>query len=351
MPIIVDAHLDLAYNAAHGRDVTARAADQPANEDGIATVGLPDLRDGGVGLVCATIFCAPSINGSPGYTTAEQARAVALGQLSWYEEQIAEGRMRFVQNGADLPKSTGLHGSAGPSPRPLPGRGREETLAAILLLEGADPLRTPADVAEWFAAGLRIVGLAWKATRYAGGTGMPGPLSPDGRELVRELDRVGILHDVSHLAEESFWQLLDITNRPVLASHSNCRAIVPTDRQLSDEMIRAIADRGGVIGINFFDKFLLPPDEFGKRRATLRDVVRHVDHICQLVGSARHVAIGTDMDGGFGREEIPQEIRTSADLPHVGDALTEAGYAAEDVEAILGGNWLRYFRENLTKEE
>jgi membrane dipeptidase len=253
--------------------------------------------------------------------------------LRWYEKQIAEGRMRFVRNASELPP---------------PGT---KSLAAILLVEGADPLRTPADVAEWFAAGLRIVGLAWKATRYAGGTGMPGPLTPEGRELVRELDRVGILHDVSHLAEESFWQLLDLTGRPVLGTHSNCRAIVPTDRQLSDAMIRAIADRGGVIGINFFDKFLLPPDEFGKRRATLRDVVRHIDHICQLVGSARHVAIGTDMDGGFGREQIPEEIRTSADLPRVGDALAEAGYAAADVDGILCGNWLRYFRENLPKEE
>jgi membrane dipeptidase len=350
MPVIVDAHLDLAFNAANGRDVTAPAAEQPTNEDGIATVGLPDLRDGGVGLVCATIFCAPSINGSPGYTTAEEARTVALGQLRWYEKQIAAGRMRFVRNGADLPTISGFTGQPGPSPRSLPGRERENALAAILLLEGADPLRTPADVAEWFAAGLRIVGLAWKATRFAGGTGMPGPLTPAGRELVPELDRARILHDVSHLAEESFWQLLDLTDRPVLASHSNCRAIVPTDRQLSDEMIRAIARRGGVIGINFFDKFLLPPDEFGKRRATLRDVIRHIDHICQLTGSARHVAIGTDMDGGFGREQIPEEIRASADLPKVGDALAEAGYAAEDIEGILGGNWLRYFRDNLPSE-
>jgi membrane dipeptidase len=331
MSIIVDAHLDLAYNAGNGRDVTTRAAEQPANNDGVATVGLPDLRDGGVGAVCATIFCEPSFNGSPGYTTSDAARTAALGQLRWYEKQIAEGRMRCVREPADLPS----HSS---SPGPL---------AAILLMEGADPLRTPGDVPVWFAAGLRIVGLAWKATRYAGGTGMPGPITPAGREMVPELDRAGILHDVSHLAEESFWQLLELTNRPVLASHSNCRAIVPTDRQLSDEMIRAVTDRGGVIGINFYEKFLLPPEEFGKRRSTLADVVRHIDHICQFVGNARHVAIGTDMDGGFGREQIPQEIRTSADLPRVGDALATAGYSAGDVEGILGGNWLRYFRENL----
>jgi membrane dipeptidase len=332
--MIVDAHLDLAYNAGKGRDVTRGAADQRTNEDGIATVGLPDLRAGGVGLICATIFCAPSINGSPGYTTPEEARTSALSQLHWYEQQIAAGNFRFVQE-----------------PRDVPSDAKSSTaLPAILLLEGADPIRAPADVQTWFAAGLRLVGLAWKQTRYAGGTGMPGPLTPAGRELIPELDRIGILHDVSHLAEESFWQLLELTDCPVLASHSNCRAIVPTDRQLSDEMIQAIASRGGVIGINFFDRFLLPPTDFGKRRATLADVVRHIDHICQLTGGARHVAIGTDMDGGFGREQIPEEIRTSADLPRVGEALATAGYSAVDVEAILGGNWLRYFRDNLPKK-
>jgi membrane dipeptidase len=192
---------------------------------------------------------------------------------------------------------------------------------------------------------LRAVGLAWKRTRYAGGTGMPGPLTSDGVELVRELDRFGIIHDTSHLAEQSFWQLLEITSGPVMASHSNCRLIVPTDRQLSDDMIRAIVDRGGVIGINFFDRFLLPPEQYGKRRATLADMVMHIRHICELAGNARHVGLGTDMDGGLGRDQIPIEIKTSADLPRVADALATAGFAKADITAIMGGNWLRFFAE------
>jgi membrane dipeptidase len=214
-------------------------------------------------------------------------------------------------------------------------------------MENADPIRSPEEVPLWVQAGVRIVGLAWKQTRYAGGTGAPGPLTPAGVALVRALDGAGIIHDASHLAEESFWQLLERSAGPVIASHSNCRALVPGDRHLSDEMIRAIVDRGGVIGINFFDRFLLTPEERARRRATLGDVVRHVNHICQLAGSAQHIGIGTDMDGGLGREQIPQEITTAADLPRLADALSAGGFNDGDVGGIMGGNWARYFLQHL----
>jgi membrane dipeptidase len=196
---------------------------------------------------------------------------------------------------------------------------------------------------------LRVVGLAWRRTRLAGGTGAPGPLTDEGLRLVRELDTFNVIHDTSHLAEESFWQLLDVSGGPVIASHSNCRRIVPTDRQLSDDMIRAVAARGGVIGINFFDKFLLPPGEYGTRRAKLADVTRHVQHVCDLVGNTTCVGIGTDMDGGLGREQIPVEIATSADLPRVADALSAAGFGDDDVRRIMGTNWLHFFGRALPR--
>ena len=183
----------------------------------------------------------------------------------------------------------------------------------------------------------------------AGGTAEPGPLTAEGRALVKELDARGIIHDTSHLAEESFWQLLEMSGGPVMASHSNCRSIVPTDRQLSDDMIKAIATRGGVIGINFFDKFLLRPAEYKTRRARLADVVEHLKHMCDLIGDARHVGIGTDMDGGFGMESIPEEIRTSADMPRIAEALAAGGFGEGDVVGILGGNWVRFFGERLGK--
>lgn len=328
---ITDAHLDLAYNALRGRDVLRPADEQTPDGEGIPTVGLPDLRAGGVGLVCATIFCAPAIGDQPGYRTPDEARSAGLAQLEWYQHQERDGNFRFVRSKDDLPRVTSG------------GGGGARPVTALLLLEGADPLRSPADVAEWHAAGLRAVGLAWKGTRYAGGTGVPGPLTPDGTALVRALDRFGIIHDTSHLAEESFWQLLDQSAGPVMASHSNCRAIVPTDRQLSDDMIRALVKRNGVIGINFFDKFLLPPAEYKSRRATLTDVVAHVRHICDLAGDTGHVGLGTDMDGGLGRNEIPEEIRTSADLPRVAEALSRSGFSDEQVIGVMGGNWMSFF--------
>ena len=328
---IVDAHLDLAYNAVRGRQVTRPAIEQTPDADGIPSVGLPDLRAGGVGLICATLFCQPALPNQAGYTTPDEAAAQAKQQLAWYRTQVREGRLRFLRHRREVPMSDG---SGGP-------------IDAILLLEGADAIRTPDDLPEWIEAGLRIVGLAWKGTRYAGGTGAPGPLTEAGVALVCAMDRVGMIHDVSHLAEESFWQLLDISGGPIIASHSNCRSMVPTDRQLSDDMAKAIFKRGGVVGINFFDKFLLTPSEQGRRRARLVDVVRHVKHFCDLAGNATHVGLGTDMDGGLGREQIPMEITTSADLPRVAEALNEAGFSDSDVRAIVGKNWLRFFRENL----
>jgi membrane dipeptidase len=332
--LIVDAHLDLAYNALRGRDVTRRAAEQTASDkDGTPSVGFPELREGQVGLVCATIFCEPARGTEQGYRTAYEARREAQKQLQWYYRQVADGLMDVVTSPAQLP-------GVGVDPRP-------GNVNAIILMEGADAFRSADDVAEWYDAGLRIVGLAWKRTRMAGGTGEPGPLTDEGRALVAALDQYKIIHDASHLAEDSFWELLERSGGAVMASHSNCRSIVPTDRQLSDDMIKAIASRGGVIGINFYDKFLLKPAEHNKRRATLADVVAHVKHMCELVGGAKHVGIGTDMDGGFGREHIPEEIVTAADLPRVAEALSAGGFSDADVEGVMGGNWVRFFAEKL----
>lgn len=332
--LIVDAHLDLAYNAARGRDVRMRAEQQPLADREIATVGFPNLREGNVGLVCATIFCAPHGYGSHGYNNADEARQQALTQLHWYRQMISERHLRFVKNPVELPSAAGM-------------RTEGDILPAILLLEGADAIRTPDDVQEWFDAGLRIVGLAWRRTRMGGGTGQPGPLTDEGKALVRELDRFGIIHDISHLAEEAFWQLLDLSTGPVIATHSNCRHFVPTDRQLSDDMIRAIAKRGGVIGMNFYDKFLMPPTEYGARRCDLTDLVRHIRHICDLTGNCDHVGLGSDMDGGLGRDQIPHEIVTASGLPRIVDALQSAGFNSEDVGKIMGGNWLGYFCRHL----
>lgn len=323
--MIIDAHLDLAYNVTRGRDIRMPAKQQPIAENEIATVGFPDLRAGGVDLVFATIFCQPTTQKHKGYTNPQEAHEQAKRQIAQYAQWHAEGHLKQLG-------SRGAFNSAIP-----------KATEAYLLLEGAEAIRTIDDAQFFFEAGVRFVGLSWQRTRYAGGTATPGPLTPAGKELVKEFDRLRIIHDASHLAERSFWDLMNATDAMVVASHSNCRAIVkadPNERHLTDAMIRAIAERGGVIGMNFFDKFLLPYDQYGKRRANLDDVVAHIKHICELTGSADHVAIGTDMDGGLGREQIPQEIVTAADLPKLIPALDEAGFPKADIDRVLFQNWM-----------
>ena len=338
--MIIDAHLDLAYNVTRGRDVRMPARQQPIAEGEIATVGFPDMKEGGVGLVFATIFCQPHTPKHAGYTNPEEAHVQALSQLDQYdawerEEWIAIERGSEVVGG-------GSGGASAPSPT------SDARLRTYLLLEGAEAIRSVDDVQLFFDRGVRIVGLSWQRTRYAGGTATPGPLTDAGREVVREFDRLGILHDASHLAERSFWDVMNFTDRAIIASHSNCRHIVgrdPNERHLTDAMIRAIAERGGVIGMNSYDKFLLPYAEHGQRRATFADVVAHIRHICDLTGSTDHVAIGTDLDGGLGREQVPQEIETAADMPKLADKLTAAGFALADVAKVMSGNWLRVIKQ------
>lgn len=326
--MIIDAHLDLAYNVTRGRDIRMPAIEQPIAENEIATVGFPDLRGGGVGIVLSTIFCQPKTAKHAGYTMPQEAHDQARSQVAQYQQWHADGHLNQLASGKPFHSTV------------------ENATSAYILLEGAEAIRT-LDDAQWFYdQGVRFVGLSWQKTRYAGGTATPGPLTPAGRELVKELDRLGIIHDASHLAERSFWDLYHATDRLLIASHSNCRSIVkhdPFERHLTDAMIRAIAERNGVIGMNFFDKFLLPFDQYGQRRATLDDLIAHIKHICDLTGSADHVAIGTDMDGGLGREQIPQEIVTAADLPKVGEALRHAGFGAADIAKIESGNWQRIF--------
>lgn len=329
--MIVDAHLDLAYNALNGRDVVLPALEQKADKDGTPIVGLPDLRAGRVGLICGTLFTAPASRGHEGYRSSLEAAAQAFAQMRWYQLQEQLGNLSLVRRRADLP------GDGDPGAK----------LRSITLMENADPIIDPSYVPWWYEQGVRIVGMAWRQTRYAGGTGSPGKLTSAGRELVKALDVCGMIHDVSHLAEASFWELLELTDRPVMASHSNCRAIINTDRQLSDDMIRAIVKRGGVIGAVFYDRFLLSRRTLEKRRATLADVMNHVKHICDLVGDCDHVGLGTDFDGGLGREQIPQEIKTAADLGKLKEAASLAGFTAADTQKLIKGNWMRYFRTQL----
>lgn len=345
---IVDAHEDIAYNALHNeRDVrrsVMRTRQLEAAQGGAkccgpvtgmsetAMVGLPEQRRGGVGLVFSTVFVEP---GEPDAMTED-----GWAQLRYYREVAGDNRgMRLIGTRSELAALVRDWDAARTSDtRPV---------GYVPLMEGADPIREPGDLEEWYQAGLRIVGPAWHGTRYAGGTRAPGPLTDPGRALLREMERLGVLLDTSHLAEQSFWDAMEAFSGTVIASHSNSRCYVPTDRHLTDDMIRAIVERNGVIGTVLSNSFLVggwtPDDE----PVTLDAVVRHIDHVCQLVGSASHCGIGSDFDGGFGVETTPEEFDTVADLDAIAGALERHGYSAEDIAGVMGGNWLRLLERAL----
>lgn len=357
MPLpLFDAHLDLAWNAlSFNRDLTlplsvlrareADLADVPGRGGG--TVSLPELQRGQVAVCVATLLArsSPAPPRTRGqhrtaldYADASIAYAVAQGQLSYYRLLEDQGHIQLLRTAHAL--ETHWHNWQ-------PGR----PIGVILSMEGTDPIVHPAQVDQWWADGLRAAGLAhYGQGRHAFGTGVCGPLSVAGRALLQEMDRVGMILDVTHLCDESFYEALDLFAGPVLASHHNCRALVPGDRQLSDAQLRLLLERGAVIGMALDAWMLFPGWQRGVTTPAvvgLDAVVDHIDHICTLAGSARHVAIGSDLDGGFGREQTPHDLDTIADLQRLADLLTQRGYTADDVAAIFHGNWLRFFTDAL----
>jgi membrane dipeptidase len=218
----------------------------------------------------------------------------------------------------------------------------------VVLMEGADPIRTPDDVPVWHDEGVRIVGLAWKRTRYSGGTGTPGPLTAEGRGLVDALSEHGVMLDLSHAAEEAYFEALDRFSGIVIASHANPRALCPGDRQLSDEMIRRLVHRDGVVGIVPFNRMLDPGwSGPGAPRIPLQRVAEAILHVAEVAGTHRAVAIGSDFDGGFGALSAPAGLDTVADLTRIADALSDAGLADAMIEDVLGGNWIRILKRAL----
>ena len=201
---------------------------------------------------------------------------------------------------------------------------------------------------EWWEDGLRVVGPThYGVSAYAHGTGTAGGLTELGGPLLRAMDEVGMILDLTHMAERAFWEALDAFRGPVLASHNNCRALVPGDRQFSDDQVRAICERGGVIGVAL-DAWMLEPGwvigETMPEGLTLEAVADHIDHICQLTGNVAHAAIGSDLDGGYGTEQTPSDLDTIADLQRILEILRERGYDRADLEAVAHDNWLGLFR-------
>jgi membrane dipeptidase len=363
---IIDAHLDLSMNAVEwNRDLTRSVAEIRAREKGLTdkpdrgrgTVALPELRRGRVGLVVATQiarYVAPD-NPLPGWHSPYQAWAQTQGQLAWYKEMEAAGEMVLIKDRVSLEAHVARWMDAVATPLGETGGVRGSTIdklpiGYILSLEGADSLVGPGYLERAYVYGLRALGPAhYGPGRYANGTDSSGHLQEAGKTLLREMERFGIILDATHLCDEAFWDAMDLFGGPVWASHNNCRALVGHNRQFSDEMIKILIAKGAVIG-GALDAWMMVPGWIrgkslpGPMHCDLEKVVDHMDHICQLAGNSRHVGIGTDLDGGFGKEQCPHDLETIADLQRMPQLLAGRGYGEADIANVLHGNWLRFLR-------
>jgi membrane dipeptidase len=353
--LMIDAHLDLAMNALEwNRDLTMQVNNIRQREQGMTdkpdrgkgVVSLPALRQGKTGLVVATQIARYVAPGStlPGWHSPEQAWAQTQGQLAWYRAMVAAGEMTQITDTATLDRHIHLW-----EDESMPDE--QKPVGFILSLEGADSLVNLSYLEKAYASGLRALGPGhYGPGRYAPGTGMEGGFTHAGIALLREMDALRMILDVTHLTDEAFTQALSLYKGPLWASHHNCRALVPHQRQLTDDQIRALIERGAVIG-GVLDAWMLTPgwvrgqSDPRKENITLDKLIDHYDHICQIAGNSRHVAIGSDLDGMFGQEQSPWDIDTIADLPKLEQLLRKRGYETADVENIFHNNWLRFIRQ------
>ena len=341
-----DAHLDLAYLAECGRDMLA-PLDRAAAPHPPASVTLDSLRAGGVGACLGTIFTEPDGNDAVAYPAGDAAAAAKAGlkQLERYEKWARDGHIHLSSR--HPLRSEAIEGvEAGGTPAPLDRVGVLKQCPSLgILVEGADPILSPDHLHEWVARGVVTIGLTWaRASRYAGGNSTDLGLTDLGRAMIGEMDRLGIVHDASHLSDRAMDELFTLATGPIMASHSNCRAIVATDNQrhLRDPSIREIASRGGVIGLNLFSPFLVPGGG-RERRATIVEAIAHVERICDLAGHRGAVGLGSDMDGGFSAAMMPDGIDTPSDLVKLAEALSARNWSDGEIRGFAHANWERFF--------
>ena len=353
--LIIDAHLDLAMNALEwNRNLREPVEELRKREEGLTDkldrvkgmVSLPELRKGRIGLVVATQIARYVDRNStlPGWHSPEQAWAQTQGQLAWYKAMEAADEMIQIRNLNALEAHLSYW-----EDEQVPDETKK--IGYILSLEGADSLIDLSYLERAYAYGLRALGPAhYGPGRYAPGTGMEGPLTTMGKELVKEMDNLRMILDVTHLTDEGFHQALQLFKGPVWASHHNARALVQHQRQLSDDQIRQLLERDAVIGgvldtwmlTNNWQRGISDPE---KENVNLHKLIDHYDHICQLAGNSLHIAIGSDLDGMFGKEQAPYDMDTIADLQGLAPLLRMRGYRQEDIENIFYRNWLRFLRK------
>ncbi|MDR2284134.1 MAG: membrane dipeptidase [Sphingobacterium sp.] len=353
---LIDGHLDLSMNAMEwNRDLRISITELNKREAGLsdkpdrgkATVTFDELRSGNIGLVVATQIARYVKPGStlPGWYSAEQAWAQTQGQLAWYKAMEADGHMCMIQNRQQLDQHVASWNDGTSN--------AEKPIGYILSLEGADSIVDISYVEKAYEYGLRAIGPAhYGPGRYANGTDAQGRLNADGVELLREMDRLGMILDATHLNDDAFWDALDRYKGPIWASHNNCRVFVDHNRQFSDDMIKALVERNAVIGVALDAWMMVPNWVRGQSTpkgtgCNMEIMANNIDHICQIAGSTDYVAVGSDLDGAFGREQCPYDLETIADIQKVFLILEHRGYSKDDIAKIANGNWLRFMRSAL----
>ena len=355
--LVFDAHLDLSLNAIEwNRDLRKKAQEVRADERGKTdlqgrgngTVTFPEMREGGIGICVATQLAGCMKPAAPvgSWESPHQAWAMTQAQLAWYKAMEEEGELRQILTSDSLEehlKEWELDSFNTP-------------IGFILSLEGADSLIDISYLERAYNYGLRAIGLShFGAGRYALGHDCDGPLSDSGKELLKELGRLQMILDVTHLSEPSFWQVIDTFEGPIWASHHNCRALVNDPRQLSDEQIQALIQRGAIIG-SAFDAWMLSPEWVrgkstpDKTNVRISNVVDHIDHVCQIAGNSKHSGIGSDLDGGFGTEQSPADLNSIADVASIATILLDRGYSESDVISIMHGNFVQFALESLPSQ-
>ena len=364
MPLIIDSHQDIAWNMlTYGRDYTRSVQETRRLEagtviperNGECIVGWPEYQRGQVAAVFATLFATPARKKEPGdiliYADYEAAHRLYRDQITFYR-RLADShsdKFNLIASTKEL-DSLIEHWS-----KPVEASGDDShPVGLIYLMEGADGIRSPHELGEWYDLGLRMIGLAWVGTRYCGGTGEPGPLTDEGRKLIAAMADYNFLLDLSHMDEAAALETLDRYEGPVMSTHANCAALMrgsETNRHLPDDVIRGVIERDGVISLIPLNTFLKVGwlRKRGSRReeVSLDTFIAHIDHVCQLAGDADHAGIGSDFDGGFGLQSIPHELDSIADLQMVASKLIARGYSESDTAKVLGGNWLRFLRKYL----
>jgi membrane dipeptidase len=353
--LLIDIHLDLSMNALEwNRDLTQPIqtirdreklmTDKP--DRGLGVVNFEELRKGNIGVVVATQiarYVAPD-SSLPGWNSPAQAWAHTQAQLAWYKTMEEAGELIQITNRKALEKHLLYWENTTDT---------KKKIGYILSLEGTDSIISLEYLERAYDYGLRAVGPAhYGPGRYAQGTNATGGIGEIGKSLLRKMEALGIILDATHLCDDSFWEALSTFNGPVWASHNNCRALVNHNRQYSDEQLKALIERDALIGGVLDAWMMLPGWEKHKTdpkaaNCTLEVLIDHLDHICQIAGNTKHIAIGSDLDGGFGKEQCPNDIETIADLQQLKGLFSKRGYSHADIQAIFHGNALRFLRKNL----